>query len=262
MIKFKNENNDEMDAFLAVPDGKKVSNFVVVIQEIWGLTDFLKSVAQRIAKLGFAAVAPDLYSRKGQRGKFTQEVIMDAMRPFWSLPADKRRDKAEVEKIMSKLSPEAREIVTLLMFNRDKMEEQMVSDLQSLYRHMDSSGFNGRRGVIGFCMGGGLAFELSTRIPVDASAIYYGASPKNIEDVGKITGSVLGIYAGEDSGINEGLPDLMKAMLKHKKEWDMKLYPGTYHAFFNHTGMSYNEEASKDAWERTVSFFTKKIGVE
>jgi carboxymethylenebutenolidase len=74
MIKFKNENNEEMDAFLAVPDGKKVSSFVVVIQEIWGLTDFLKSVAQRITKLGFAAVAPDLYSRKGQKGKFTQEV--------------------------------------------------------------------------------------------------------------------------------------------------------------------------------------------
>ncbi|OWP55517.1 MAG: hypothetical protein B2I17_09450 [Thermoplasmatales archaeon B_DKE] len=262
MIKFRNNNNEEMDAFLSIPEGKPVKSFVVVVQEIWGMTDFLKSVAQRISKLGFAAVAPDLYSRKAQKGKFTQEVIMDAMRPFWSLPADKRHDKGEVEKIMGKLSPEAREIVTLLMFNRDSMEEQMVSDLQSLYQHMESAGYNGKRGVIGFCMGGGLAFELSTRIPIDATAIFYGANPKNIETIGNIKGPVLGVYAGEDSGINDGLPELMKAMLKHKKEWDMKLYPGTYHAFFNHTGMSYNEEASKDAWDRTVTFFTKKLEVE
>lgn len=261
MIKFETGNHEEMDAFLSTPEGG-VKKFVLVIQEIWGLTDFIKSVSRRITELGYAAVAPDLYSRKAQKGKFTQEVIMEAMQPFWALPPEKRRDEKEIGKVMSRLSDSAKEVVNQLMFNRARLEDQMISDLKHLVSHMESLGYDGKKGVIGFCMGGGLAFELSTQIPIDASAIFYGANPKNIEAVGSIKGSVLGIYAGEDSNINDGLPDLMKAMLKYKKEWDMKLYPGTYHAFFNHTGMSYNEPASKDAWERTARFFSRVLGGE
>lgn len=260
MIKFHNAEGEEMDAFLSTPDGGDRKNFVVVIQEIWGLSDFLKSVAQRLTNLGYVAVAPDLYSREAHKGKFTQEVIMEAMRPFWSLPADKRNDKSEIDKILAKLNSDAKEVVSQLMFNRANLEKQMISDLRHLFSHMESEGFKGKRGVIGFCMGGGLAFELSTQIPIDASAIFYGANPKNIETVENIKGAILGIYAGEDSSINDGLPDMTKAILKYKKEWDMKIYPGTFHAFFNHTGMSYNEEASKDAWERTTSFFSRKLG--
>ncbi|MEM0156317.1 MAG: dienelactone hydrolase family protein [Thermoplasmataceae archaeon] len=259
MIKFDNGKKEEMDAFLATPQNEG-KNFVLVIQEIWGLTDFIRSVVRRITDLGYAAVAPDLYSRKAQKGKFTQEIIMEAMQPFWALSPEKRRDEKEIEKVMSRLSDNAKEVVSQLMFNRAKLEDQMIADLKKLVSHMESLGYNGKRGVIGFCMGGGLAFELSTQIPIDASAIYYGANPKNLEALGNIKGTILGIYAGEDSGINDGLPDLMKAVLKHKKEWEMKLYPGTYHAFFNHTGMSYNEPASKDAWERTARFFNKILG--
>ncbi|MEM2662045.1 MAG: dienelactone hydrolase family protein, partial [Metallosphaera sp.] len=115
-------------------------------------------------------------------------------------------------------------------------------------------------GAIGFCMGGGLAFQLSTQVPLDATVVYYGRNPRTLEDIAKIKGPVLAHYAGEDSAINQGVPDMVRAMIQYKKELDMKIYPGTYHAFATEGGQVYNEAAAKDAWDRTVRFFTRVLG--
>ncbi len=72
---------------------------------------------------------------------------------------------------------------------------------------------------------GGLAFEASTRVPFDASVIYYGRNPRNINDIAKIKGAILAIYASEDPAINQGIPDLIKAVLTHKPRFEMAFYP-------------------------------------
>lgn len=70
-----------------------------------------------------------------------------------------------------------------------------------------------------------------------------------------------GLYAGEDMGINAGLPELVDAMVKSKKQFEMKIYKGgCVHAFFNETRPTYNKEAAEDAWDRTVKFFSRYLG--
>ncbi len=258
---YKTFDNTDVRSFIARPDDNSRHPAILVIQEIWGLTGFIRSVASRLAKEGFVAMAPHLYSRPEQDALFTPENIMDAMRPMWSLPPEKRGDQDAIKEVMSKSSETTRKIVNELMFNRDHLEVEMEKDLVEAYKYINDQSFsNGKTGVVGFCMGGGLAFQVSTMVPMDASMIYYGANPKNLDDLAKLKGFVFGIYAGDDSGINTGLPDLIRGMLKHKKELELKIYPNTKHAFFNDTGLAYDEKASKDAWPRTLQFFNKNLG--
>lgn len=260
-VTYRTFDGSEVRSYIARPDDNKKHPAIIVIQEIWGLTDFLRSVAKRLAEEGFVAMAPHLYSRKEHYELYTQENIMDAMRPMWSLPPEKRRDQAAIQEMLSKSSETSRKIVNDLMFNRQTFEVTMSKDLVEGYKYLKEKPYsNGKMGVVGFCMGGGLAFQISTMVPFDASVIYYGASPKNLDDLSKLKGPVFGIYAGEDGPINAGLPDLIPAILKHKKNFEMKIYPNTQHAFFNHTGLAYDENAAKDVWPRTVQFFYHNLG--
>jgi carboxymethylenebutenolidase len=97
----------------------------------------------------------------------------------------------------------------------------------------------------------------STMFPFAVAVVFYGANPKPLEAVAKITSPVLGIYAGEDDSINSGLPTIVESMIK--KTFEMKLYSGVRHAFFNEMMPSYNKSAAEDAWEKAVSFFSKYL---
>ncbi len=249
-----------IEAFLSMPSEDYVGGGILVIQEIWGVTDFIRTVCRKLSEKGYMAIAPHLYSRADEKALFTEENIMDAMRPFWTLPPEKRGDQKAVSEILEKLPEHTRKIVTKVMFEREKTEKRMLSDLEDAQNHFLKNYKPEKTGVVGFCLGGGLAFQLSTQMKFDASLIFYGANPRNIDDLSKIRGSVLGIYAGEDSSINSGLPALVENVVKHKLDFEMKIYPGTYHAFFNHTGMSYNKPAADDAWERMLTFFGSHLG--
>jgi carboxymethylenebutenolidase len=117
-------------------------------------------------------------------------------------------------------------------------------------------------GVTGFCLGGGLAYQISTMFPFSAIVPFYGANPKPIEAVEKIAGPVLGIYAGEDDWINSGLAAIVESMIKYKKTFEMKLYKGVQHAFFNETMPTYNKPAAEDAWQKAISFFNKYLRIK
>ncbi len=259
-IGIKAADGSEIDTFVTRPEGKKNASGVLVIQEIWGVTDFIRTVCKRLSEQGYTAMAPHLYSRKDERELFTEENIMDAMRPFWSLPPEKRGDQKVIQEMVASMPENTRKIVTKVMFQRENTEKQMISDLLDVDKFFRKNYSPSKLGVVGFCLGGGLAFQLSTQVPFDASVIFYGANPRKIEDLAKIKGSVLGIYAGEDSSINNGLPLLVENAVKYKLDFEMKIYPGTYHAFFNHTGMSYNREAADDSWDRMNRFFSRKLG--
>ncbi len=255
MEKFEAGDGINMDCFnVHVKDGAPT---VMVVSEIWGLTDFIRSFSRRVSELGYNVIAPDLYSRPQDRELFTESNIMDAMRPMWSLPPEKRRDPKAIEEVMSKLSPTSKKIFEYVSQKREEMEKRMISDLHALYKtHMPAKS---KKGIVGFCMGGGLAFQVSTEVHFDASVIFYGASPRKIEDISNIKGAVFGLYAGEDSGINATLPSVMEQVVKNKTNFEMKLFPGTYHAYFNHTGMSYNKEAAEESWGMVKHFYERYL---
>ncbi|MCL5783107.1 MAG: dienelactone hydrolase family protein [Candidatus Thermoplasmatota archaeon] len=256
----KTHDGTDIKTFIARPDDDRPHPGVLVIMEIWGVTDFIRTVCRRLAEHGYVALAPHLYSRKEQFDLFTEENIMDAMRPFWALPPEKRGDQETVREVLSRASENSRKIVNEVMFNRQKLEENMIKDLEYAYSYLFKECNTTRKGVVGFCLGGGLAFQLSTQVEFDASVIFYGANPRKIDDLERIRGAVMGLYAGEDGSINAGLPDLLKNVVKHKVNFEMKIYPGTFHAFFNHTGMSYNEPASRDAWKMLYRFYAENLG--
>ena len=256
----KTHDGTDLRIFSAKPDDGEEHPGILVIMEIWGLTDFIKDVCKRLAEKGYEALAPHLYSRKEEVEIFTEENIMDAMRPFWALPAEKRGDQVSINEILAKSSETSKKIVDEIMFNRKATEQNMIKDLEYAYRHLFKDHQERKKGVVGFCLGGGLAFQLSTQVPFDASVIFYGANPRNIDDLANIKGSILGLYAGEDGSINNGLPTLLDNVVKHKLNFELKIYPGTYHAFFNHTAMSYNKQASDEAWERMLNFYSKHLG--
>ncbi len=80
--------------------------------------------------------------------------------------------------------------------------------------------------VTGFCLRGGLAYQISTTFPFSATVVFYGANPEPLEDIANISGPVLGIYAGEDEQVNSGFPALVESTIKYKKTFEMKLYRG------------------------------------
>jgi len=174
----------------------------------------------------------------------------------WSLPPEKRSDPNAYKELYSSLDETGKKVLELLVLNRQKLEEQMIKDLINAYNYLVSQGYKKIVGM-GFCMGGGLAFQLATEVPLDGTIVFYGRNPQPIESIQKIKGPILGLYAGEDPPILAGLPDLVSAVIKYKKDLELKIYPGAYHAFFNDRGRTYNKEAAEDAWERVKNFLRR-----
>jgi len=232
---------------------------IIVIQEIWGLTSFIKKYSRKLASLGFLVLAPHLYSRREEKDVFTEENIATSMRLFFEIPEGKRDDPSTINEIIERANEQEKVVIKKLLMDRGEMEERMLRDLGMGYQYLKDN-FNPKKfGVVGFCMGGGLAFRLSTRIPMDATVIYYGSSPPNLEDISRIRGPINAIYAGEDPRINSGIPDMISSMIKYKKQIELKIYPGAKHAFANEDGFAYDRDAAEDAWERTSAFFRRYL---
>ncbi len=257
IIEYPTFDGSSVKAFLV--GDKSSKSAVIVVQEIWGLTNYIKNYSRRLASLGFLVLAPHLYSRKEESDLFSQENIAMSMRLFFEIPPEKRGDKDSISAAMERATPEQREVITRLMMGRGKLEERMIKDLAMGYDFLKRGFGPTKYGVVGFCMGGGLSFRISTHLPFDATVVYYGANPPELGDVLKMRGPMLGLYAGEDPNINKGIPDAINSFLKYKKQIELKIYPNTRHAFANNDGAAYDKEASEDAWDKASSFFGKYL---
>lgn len=248
----------KMTAYVSRPNGAAKLPGIIIIHEAWGLNDQIKGVARRYAQQGFVALAPHLFSR---HGVMTEGNVEGAMRAMFSVPPAKRNDPAAVKEAMNKMSATERKVAEIFFLGREALEQTMIGDLLSCKDFLrDQSLVKGDRlGITGFCMGGGLAYQLSTLYPFGATVPFYGANPKPIDSVAKISGPVLGIYAGEDERINSEVPALVESMIRHRKSFELKVYKGVQHAFFNETRPVYDKAAAEDAWTRAVSFFEKHL---
>ncbi|HEX7233550.1 MAG TPA: dienelactone hydrolase family protein, partial [Candidatus Binatia bacterium] len=144
-----------------------------------------------------------------------------------------------------------------------KLDDDMITkDLTGGVNYLKGQSFvrANRIGVIGFCWGGGKALLFTTRNKdLSASVIYYGSNPANLEDVKNISAPVLGQYGGADERITSAVPKLDEAMKKYGKSFEYKVYPGAPHAFNSDGNASYREDAAKEAWSRTLEFFTAHL---
>ena len=208
--------------FLAKPKEARRYPAVIVIHEIWGLVDHIKDIASRLAREGYVALAVDLFEGK----------------------------------TVSKLE-EGRGL-------REKFtEEKILGDLNGGFNYLKTLNYVNPKsiGSIGFCMGGGLSLLLACHNrELAAAVVFYGRNPSPIDLVKNIPCPILGNYAGGDLLIAESDISLLKQTLtKYGKVFDIKVYPGAPHAFFNDTRESYRPEAAKDSWERTLKFFSEYL---
>ena len=214
--------NGSIKGYLARPaKGKKFAT-VLVIHENRGLNPYIEDVARRLAKAGYMAFAPDgLTSVGGYPG--TDEKGAVAFRTV----------------------------------DGKKMTEDFVAAAMWLKKRPDSKG---KLGAVGFCFGGGIVNQLAVRLGKDLNAgvAYYGRQA-GAADVPKIMAPLMLQYAGNDQGVNAGIPAYETALKANNKKYELFIYDGKQHGFHNDTTPRYDAEAAKLSWERSLEFFKKNL---
>jgi carboxymethylenebutenolidase len=252
-----------VQTYLARPAVEEPRPAVVVIHEIVGLTDHIRSVADRFAEEGYVAFAPNLFSRPGLAEVLTPSNVEAVMQFTSTVGWAKMSDPAYVQQAMSQLPQEKRETlqrVLPVMFGGIP-KDRLTQDLMKAVGYLNAQGFvqSGKIVSVGFCFGGGMSINLACHANLAAGVIFYGENPNPIELVENISCPVLGNYGAEDMRINAHLDELVKAMVTYKKDFEMRIYPNAAHAFFNDTTPMYNEAAAKDAWGRVLRFYKRAL---
>ncbi len=218
------EGSIRVDAYLALPNGEGTHPAVIVVQEWWGLNDWVENQTKKLADLGYIALAVDLY-----RGKVT-------------------KDQATAHQLMNGLDEAA--AMAMLRSSADFLRGR--SDVRA-----------NAIGVIGWCMGGGYAIRLASVDPgIRAVVMYYGTPLTDQLAIRSLQAAVLGNFGGADKGPSpDQVGAFEKALKKAGKRADFKIYPGLGHAFANETNPfgTYKEAAARDAWARTTAFFKKEL---
>ena len=216
-------------AYLSRPKTRRVApGSVLVIHEVFGLNEHIKSIADRISSEGFVALAPNFFVR--------------APEP----PPKDASDMAALRKAASSIPPEA-------------SLKDMVAGLEYL---RTLGGVRPRFSSVGFCMGGGFSYRLATANAKGfaGAVIFYGRTP--LELVPQVSAPLLGNFGALDTGIPpEKVKEWEDALKKAGKQADIKIYDGAGHGFFNDTRpQAYHAAAAADAWQRTLKFFRERLG--
>jgi carboxymethylenebutenolidase len=219
MVEFSGKEDVTESGYLARPEGNGPFPGVIVVQEWWGLNDHIKDLANRFAEEGFVALAPDLY-----RGVVATE------------PDTARRLVMELD--------------------LDTAIGQIQSGIDYLLAQDFARGDT--LGTVGFCMGGRLVLKAATQTPAIGATIAFYGTPLLPDEVVPDMAPVMGNYGSLDGGIHiVSINNMRDALDAAGIENDIKVYEGARHAFFNDTRPSHHEEASADAWTRTLEWFRK-----
>jgi carboxymethylenebutenolidase len=228
-------NGGDMPVYFARPENVKNPPVILVAMEIFGLHEYIRDVARRLAKAGAFAIAPDYYFRSGQ-------------------------DLTKITE-MPKLMP----IVNA------KPDAELFADLDATVAWAKSQGGNTRRlGILGFCRGGRTVWEYAAHSKsLKAGVAFYGTlvdppAQKSIwpksptELAADMKAPVLGLYGEADTGISLAQVEAMKTALKKaRKTAEFKTYPGAPHGFHADYRPSYRKEAAEDGWKNAIAWFKK-----
>jgi carboxymethylenebutenolidase len=222
-VKIK-RGKDTIRAYVAYPERKTKAPAVIVIHEIFGLTDWEPTVADRLAKEGFVAIVPDLLSsRHGQSPK----------------------NPDEGRKLIGELDPDS-----------------ITADLDAVYAYVNSlpAVEKDHIGTIGFCWGGGQSFRYATNNPnLKAVVVAYGPPPDSAA-IKRIKAPVLGVYGENDERIDATLPDVAAKMEAAGKTFTYEVYPGTGHGFLKPGRQGSDGPQVQKAWDRILEFYRARLG--
>ena len=229
---------------------------VVVLHEVWGLDSHIELVCKRLGKLGFAPVAPNLYS--GYESLLTPSNIQRAMRAVWDLSLEERRDKKKVAAELVKKHSREAEGVLAVLYDRGFRENMLRITKEAI---ANGRAERGKVAALGFSLGGGLSLAAATGSnPPDAAVAYCGEPPRP-RDFGGVSVPMLAIYASHDELVNPKVPAFMDAALGQGVDLTVKTFTGTRHDFFHEAIKDrYNRAAAEEAWEVTVWFLTRTLG--
>ena len=228
----------KVPAFYAAPAGQSGFPVILVIQEIFGVHEYIADTARRFARAGYLAIAPELYARQGDPGSYS-----------------------EMAKLMS-------EVVSKVP------DEQVMADLDGAVKWAGAHGGNLKKvGITGFCWGGRIVWLYAEQSKnIKAAVAWYGRlvgtpsalSPKNPLDLAaSLNAPVLGLYGGQDDGIPLTTINQMKAALADAgrngnsaaRASEFVVYPQAGHAFHADYRPSYRKEAADDGWKRALAWF-------
>ena len=250
----------EIDCYLALPEGPRPARghpAVVVVHEIFGPDAHMRDVAQRFARLGFVAAAPDLFTGE-LHDLLTPTNIGLAMQAFAQAPPDLRRDPTKMAAFAASQPPERRPVLEAFgRISQPPVQEGFARDLLGVARYLRSlpEVDAAHVGSVGFCFGGAMSARLATVDPeLRAAVIFYGQNPP-LDAVPRIHARVLGLYGAEDPGITQTVPAFAEAMKANGKQFESHVYPNARHAFFNDTRPTYQPESAADAWGRVLALY-------
>ncbi len=218
---------DTIRAWVVYPERATRAPVVVVIHEIFGLTDWIRAVADQLAAEGFIAIAPDLLSGHGPDGSGTP--------------------------------PDRQEAVALV---RSLRVEDVTRRLTAVARHgLSLPSASGRFGAVGFCWGGSTSFNFAANEKdLDAAVVYYGSSPSS-SLLSRVQAPVLGLYGGDDARVNATIPDAVRSMRQMGKAYEPHQFEGAGHGFLRQQSgrEGANLAATREAWPKTISFFREHL---
>jgi len=217
-----------VETYVVYPESKSKTPVVLVIHEIFGMTDWVEELADELAEAGYIAVAPDLLSGMGPNGGRSSDFA-----------------EGKATEAISHLNP-----------------DQVTADLSAAAdygKKLPAS--NGKLYVAGFCWGGGQTFRFATnRGDLSAAFVFYGSPPEK-DAMAHIKAPVYGFYAGDDARIGATLPDAIQNMKAAGKAFEPVTYEGAGHGFMRAgdapDASNANRKARNDAWTRWKALLAK-----
>jgi carboxymethylenebutenolidase len=214
-----------LHAYVVYPQSSGKAGAVMVIHENRGLTDWVRTVADKVAESGFIAIAPDLLSGSAPNGGRTSDFPT---------------------------SDAAREAISKLP------REQVLADLAATANYVRAlPAANGKLAVMGFCWGGARTWDAANTVDnVTVALPFYGTGPSTDEGVTRIEAPVHGFYGGDDARVNATIEPTKALMDKHGKRFEPVIYPGAGHAFMRlgeePDATEANRKACNEAWKRLL----------
>lgn len=215
--------------WIVYPERKDKAGVVILIHEIYGLSDWLRGVADQLAREGFIAVVPDLISGMGPNGGGTASAA----------------SRDDVVALVRAVTPET------ATARLDAVRDYAV--------HLPAA--NGKSATLGFCWGGGKSFAYAASQPaLDAAVVFYG-SPPEPADLARTKAPVLGHYGGDDARITTTIAPTEAEMKKLGKSYEPHVYEGAGHGFLRaqEDREGANLKATQAAWPRTVAFLRERL---
>lgn len=222
------KDGPKLATWVVYPERRDKAPVVIVIHEIFGLTDWVRAVADQLAQEGFIALAPDLLSGLGPNGGGT-EALGD-----------------QVGRVIRTLTP-----------------DQVALRLDAVRAYgLQLPAAAPKVGVVGYCWGGSASFNYAVAQPaLGAAVVYYGSAPQDPKDLARIQAPLLGCFGADDARVNATLPAAEAALKARGAAFSFRLYEGAGHGFLRQQSgrEGANRRAAEAAWKETVAFLRARL---